>query len=460
MSTSESQKKLPHTVTPAANGGAGVLELGNGKKLSSDSGQAARVGLWTLALGFGGFLLWAALAPLDEGVPAQGTVMIDTKRKPIQHLTGGIVKEVLVHEGQEVKAGEVLLRLDDAAMQSNFQATRQRYLSLRAMHGRLEAENRGLSTIEFHPDLVAASQDILIQQQVVTQRQLFESRRSGLRAELQSMEENVKGQQSMLAAYENMLTSRRAQLALIEEELANTRALVNDGYAPRNRLLELQRAVSDANTMQSELRGNIARTKHSIAEVQQRITGRQREYRKEVDTQLADVSREVLAEEARVRAVSDDRGRTEIKTPVSGQVVGLAFQASGSVLQGGQKVMDIVPENEVLMLEVKVQAHLIDNVKEGLPVDVRFSSFAHSPQLVLDGTVRSVSSDLLIEQGTNVVYYLARVSLTPEGVKTLGKRKMQPGMPVEVVFKTGERSLLTYLLHPLTKRLAASMKEE
>lgn len=459
MSTNESQKKLSTRGTTAVSD-AVAIEAGTDKKLSSDSGRAARVGLWTLALGFGGFLLWASIAPLDEGVPAQGMVMIDTKRKPIQHLTGGIIKEVLVHEGQEVKAGQVLLRLDDAAMQSNYQSARQRYLGLLAMQGRLKAENQGLATVQFHPDLVAASKDALILQQMVTQQQLFEARRSGLNADLQSMEENIKGQQSMLAAYENMLTSRRGQLELIQEELGNTSALVADGYAPRNRLLELQRLVSDSNTVQSELRGNIARTKHSIAEVQQRMTGRLREYRKEVDTQLSDVTREALAEEARYRAVSDDLGRTEIKSPVSGQVVGLAFQASGSVLQGGQKAMDVVPEDEPLMLEVRVQAHLIDNVKEGLPVDVRFSSFAHSPQLVLDGKVQSVSSDLLIEPGNNVAYYLARVKLTPEGVKTLGKRQMQPGMPVEVVFKTGERSLLTYLLHPLIKRMAASMKEE
>jgi membrane fusion protein, protease secretion system len=141
-------------------------------------------------------------------------------------------------------------------------------------------------------------------------------------------------------------------------------------------------------------------------------------------------------------------------------VVGLAVQTVGGVIGAGQKLMDIVPENESLLLEARVMPHFIDRVHADLPVDVRFNAFAHSPQLVVGGKVVSVSGDLLTEPGTNVSYYLARVTVTPEGVKELGKRQMQPGMPVEVVFKTGERSLLTYLLHPLARRVAASMKEE
>jgi protease secretion system membrane fusion protein len=138
--------------------------------------------------------------------------------------------------------------------------------------------------------------------------------------------------------------------------------------------------------------------------------------------------------------------------------MGLVIQAPGSVLQGGQKLMDIVPQNETLLLEAHVSPTLIDQVRAGLPVDIRFSAFAHSPLLVVEGKVVSVSNDLNIEPSGN--FYLARVAITPEGSKTLGARQLHPGMPVEVVFKTGERTLLDYLLHPLTKRMAAAMKEE
>lgn len=428
---------------------------------TTDTGRATRIGLWALALGFGGFVLWAALAPLDEGVPSQGLVSIDTKRKPVQHLSGGIVKEVLVREGQAVKEGQVLVKLDEAVARANFESVRQRYLGLRAMEGRLLAEQAGLAKISYHPDLQAAAADPLIRQQMATQEQLFQSRRAALRADLQAIEESIQGQYALLQAYDGMLANRREQLMLLNEELANTRGLVREGYAPRNRQLELERMVAESNSAVAELLGNSARGRQAIAEMRQRAIARRQEYRKEVETQLADVTREVLADAEKFVAVKSDLERTEIRSPAAGQVVGLAVQTVGGVIQAGQKLMDVVPENAPLLLEARVAPHLIDKVHAGLPADVRFSAFAHSPQLVVQGKVESISADLLTDpQDPKLAYYLARVSVTPEGLKALGKRQMQPGMPVEVIIKTGERSLLTYLLHPLTKRMAASMKEE
>ena len=427
---------------------------------ASEAQRVGRIGLWALAIGFGGFLLWAALAPLDEGVPGQGTVMLDTKRKAVQHLSGGIVKEVLVHEGAEVKEGQLLVRLDEAMSRANFESARQRYLGLRAMQGRLQAEQSGSERVRFHPDLESAATDPLMRQLMTNQEQLFLTRRSLLRSDLQSIEESIQGQQGLLESYAGMLLNRKSQLALVNEELGNLRGLVKEGYAPRNRQLELERTVADISTAIADIQGNTVRAQRTVSELRQRIVSRQQEYRREVETQLSDVSREVIAEEQKYKALSDDLGRTEIKAPASGQVVGLAVQTVGAVVSPAQKLMDIVPGNEALLLEVQVAPHLIDRVHANLPVDVRFNSFAHSPQLVVDGTVASVSGDLLTDPATRVSYYLARVQLTTEGLKSLGHRRLQPGMPVEVVFKTGERSLLTYLLHPLIKRVSASMKEE
>jgi protease secretion system membrane fusion protein len=198
----------------------------------------------------------------------------------------------------------------------------------------------------------------------------------------------------------------------------------------------------------------------SIAELRQRAISRQQEYRKEVETQLADVTREVLGDAGKFVALQDELARTEIRSPATGQVVALAAQSVGGVIGPGQKVLDVVPANESLLLETRVQPHLINSIQTGMPVDVRFSSFARSPQLVVQGKLTSISGDLLTDPQNGVGYYLARVAVTPEGIKKLGNRQMQAGMPVEVVFRTGERSMLTYLLHPLTKRIAASMNEE
>ena len=426
-----------------------------------DIGRAGRIGLWALAIGFGGFLLWAALAPLDEGVPGPGTVALDTKRKAVQHLQGGIVREVLVREGDEVKEGQLLIKLDDAVARANYESVRQSYLGSLAMQARLEAEQQGKTSIEWTKELKeAAASDPKIQQQLLNQEQLFNTRRNLLRADLQSIEESIQGQQGLLQSYSGMVDNRRSQSSLLKEELSHLRELVKEGYAPRNRQLELERNVADINTALADLQGNTMRAQSSIAELRQKALSRKQEYRKEIESQMADVSRQVLADGEKFRAVGNDLERTEIRSPAAGQVVGLAAQTVGGVVSPGQKLMDIVPKGAPLMLEAHVAPHMIDRVKAGMPVDVRFSSFANSPQLVVDGVVDSISGDLLSEQGSNISYYLARVRVTDKGVKELGHRQLHPGMPVEVIFKAGERSMLTYLLHPLTKRMAASMTEE
>jgi protease secretion system membrane fusion protein len=432
-----------------------------GIRASSDTSAVARTGLWVLGLGFGGFLLWAALAPLDEGVPTQGIVTLDTKRKTVQHLSGGIVKEVLVHEGQQVKEGEPMLRLDGAVAKANYEAVRQRYLGYRAMQSRLFAEQAGRDAIDFHPDVKAAMNDPLIKQQVVTQQQLIQARRAALAADLQGIEENVQGLKEQLTSYQNILVQRRSQLALLTEELTNTRGMVKEGYAPRNRQLELERMVAESNAAIADLTGNSLRIQRQVAELTQRSLARKQEYRKEVETQLADVTREVQSDAEKFVAVTADLDRMEIKAPATGQVVGLTVQTVGAVLQPGQKLLDVVPDSQTLLLEAHIPPHLIDKIQAGLSTDVRFNAFAHSPQLVVEGKVLSVSGDLLSDPAQpQFAYFLARVQVTPAGMKTLGSRQMQPGMPAEIVIKTGERSMLTYLLHPLVKRMASSMKEE
>lgn len=429
--------------------------------LQTDTRRPMRIGLWALGLGFGGFLLWAALAPLDEGVPTQGAVSIDTKRKTVQHLSGGLVEELLVREGDMVQAGQVLVRLDPAVSRANYEAARQRYMGLKATESRLLAEQKGASQIDF-PAEVLKSNDPAVQQQVVTQQSLFASRRAALEAELRAIDESVQGLEAMITAYEAQLQSQQQRLASLQAELAGVRDLVGEGYAPRNRQMDLERQVAATEAAIAELRGNLTRSRRSIAELRQRAILRQQEYRKEGDTLLAQIRLEIQANLEKYKAAEEELARTEIRAPVAGQVVGLAIHTVGGVIQPAQRLMDIVPLDEPLLLEARIPPHLIDRVEPGQLADIRFNAFAHSPVLVVEGKVESVSKDLISEpspQG-NIAYYLARVAVTPEGLKRLGNRHMQPGMPAEIIIKTGERSLLTYLLHPLAKRFAASMKEE
>jgi protease secretion system membrane fusion protein len=313
--------------------------------------------------------------------------------------------------------------------------------------------------LSLHPDLQAALQDPLILSQLHTQQALRRTRAQTLEAELRSLEESVQGQRAIIESTTAMRISREAQQRLLREELQHTRGLVTEGYAPRNRQLELERNLADVDFSLSDLRGRQEQAKRAVAELQQRMQHSQHNFRQEVETQLSTVTQDVQADAEKLRALSDELARTEITAPSSGQVVGLAVQTVGGVIQSGQKLLDIVPEGESLLLDVRIAPHLIDKVRTGLVADVRFSTFSNAPMLVVEGRVETVSTDLLTDPQAQVSYYLARVALTPQGLKSLQGRQLQPGMPAEVVIKTGERSLLNYLLHPLIKRMAASLKE-
>ena len=426
----------------------------------ADAGQAARTGLWILLMGLGGFLAWAALAPLDRGVPTPGRVSVETKLKAVQHLTGGIVKEVLVREGGMVKEGQALFRLEASSTKANFEGVRQDYVGGLAVKARLSAELSGAGRIDFPAELTDLKADPQIQQLMRTQEQLFNSRRAALRADLQVIEEGVRGQDEQFRAYASMAESRRAQLALLKDELKSTEDLVKAGFLPRTRSRDLERSVSEAQAQIQEQLGNMARARQAISEFKVRAVARQQEYRKEIETQMAETSKGVQAGSQRFSAAQGDLDRTIIRAPASGQVVGLQMQTVGGVVAPGQKLADIVPEGAPLLLEAMVKPQLIDRLQPGLMADVRFQAFANTPELVVESQLVSVSGDLILDpQHHNEAHYLALLKITDKGMQTLGRRALQPGMPAEVIVKTGEQTLLNYLLGPFLKRLASSMKE-
>jgi protease secretion system membrane fusion protein len=366
-----------------------------------DTRSPIRLGIWILLVGFGSFLLWAAFAPLDEGVPSLGTVSIATKRKAVENLRGGKIEQVYVREGQMVREGDVLITLDTQTAKARYAEVHQHYLGMRATADRLIAEMKGAGSVTFHKDLLNDHDQVLARQNMQNQRELFLTRGRSLR--------------------------------ILKDQLAGISSLAKEGYAPLSQQRDLEMKIADFMT-------NTA-------------------------SQYAQVQLEVGADAEKTRALSEELADTEVRSPASGQVVGLLVQSVGAVVQPGQKIMDIVPLHEGLLIDAKIAPHLIDSIHKGRPVDISFSSFAHSPQLVVTGEVASVSKDIITDPGTNpsmpgASYYLARIFVTPEGLKTLGKRQMQPGMPVQVIIKTGERSLLTYLVDPLFKRITVSMKEE
>lgn len=426
--------------------------------------KSSHAGMLILLFGLGGFLLWAAFAPLDEGVPTEGVVNIEGNHKVIQHFTGGIVSKIFVQEGQEVKVGDVLITLDDTAIQSKADEIRQHYMGLLAQESRLRAEKMGARTISFHPDVLKGKNDANIHQHMLNQSQLLSARQDALNADIAGLNESIQGQEALISGYQGVLISYRSQLALLEEQLGGVRQLVTEGFAPRNQQNELEQKVAQVYGEIANTESNLLRSRKSILELRQRISSRQQMEKKDIDTEMAQVTLAVQSDAERYKPIKDELRRITIISPVSGQVVGLQVHTLGAVIQPGQKIMDIVPVGEPLVLDAKIPPHLIDKIHAGQDADVRFSTFSNSPQLLLEGKVKTVSSDLLMENSNSgqlpSSYYLARIAVTPKGMKQLGHRIMQPGMPVQIVIRTGERTLLTYLMHPLVKRIAASMKEE
>ena len=370
------------------------------KPRHTDTRSPVKIGVWVLVIGFGAFILWAALAPLDEGVPCQGLVSIATKRKVVQHRFGGTVTEVLVQEGQPVRKGDLLMVLDDQTARARYAEVHQHYLGLRAAEARLLAEERGSAAMALHPDLATDPDRELVRELVRTQQALLDSH----------------------------LTIMR----LLRTQLGGMKQLAAEGFAPLSQQRDLEIRVA--------------------------------QFRADSATQLAQVQNEVKADAEKSKALAQELADTRVTSPAEGQVVGLQVQTVGAVIQPGQKLMDIVPFGEPLLVEAKIAPHLIDKVRAGLTVDLHFTAFAHAPQMVIPGKVESVSGDLLTEASSGaqpaVSYYLARIAVTPEGMKELGRHKIQAGMPVMAVIKTGERTMLTYILHPLMQRMAASLKEE
>lgn len=424
-----------------------------------------RLGLFVLLSGLFGFLLWAGFAPLDEGVPTEAVVNVSGNHKVVQHLNGGIVKTLHVKEGQEVKEGDVLLTLDDAVTKARFEETKQKYIGLRAQEGRLLAEKNGAKNIQFHADLINNQTDADVQRHMMNQTQLLQARQNALSAEIMAIQESIQGQKAQIEGDRGVLSSYQSQLTLLKEQLADIKPLVKEGYAPRNQQNDLEQKVAQTIGQIANTQASIVRSQRTISELSQRLMIRQQNEKKDIDTEMAQVSLAVLSEEAKFKALTDELSRVTLLAPASGQVIGLQVHTIGAVIQPGQKVMDIIPLGEPLILDARIPPNLIDKVHAGLDADVRFSTFSNTPQLLVEGKVDSVSKDLITDAAANPAqvtasYYLAKISITPAGLKVLGNRQLQAGMPVQVVIKTGERTLLAYLLHPLTKRIAASMKEE
>ena len=437
-----------------------VRDVNTANIVNTDHAAYSKLGWWIVLAGVGGFLLWAFLAPLDKGVPVSGTVTVATQRKAVQHLQGGTIQDILVKEGDHVKEGQVLVRMNNVQSKSQAEISRVQYFSARAVEARLVAERDGKKELTFPPELEKEKADPRIAVNLQTQSQLFSSRQSALQNELAAVEQSILGLKSQIQGSELARDSKKAQLKLLKEQVVGMRELSADGFVARNRLLELERNLEQINGAIAEDIGNIGRARTQMAELALRRTQRQQEYQKEVRAQLTEVQRDAEALQSRLTGQDFDVSNSEVRSPAEGIVVGLSIFTKGGVVPGGFRMMDIVPKNDALIVEGQIPVHLIDKVHAGLPVEFSFSAFNQNTTPHIPGKVTHVSADSLLDERSGQHYYKMKAEVTPEGMKKLGELKVVAGMPADLFVKTGERTMASYLLKPLFDRAKTSMTEE
>ncbi|WP_449433566.1 HlyD family type I secretion periplasmic adaptor subunit [Pseudomonas putida] len=426
-----------------------------------DVDKPARCGIWLVLAGFGGFLLWSWLAPLDAGVVATATVKVTSSRKAVQHLSGGTVEAILVREGDVVSKGQELVRLDSLRAAAEQGAVSAQYIVSKAVENRLEAERDNRATVTYAPELLRHfGSDPRLLAAMDLQQRLLDTRRAGLAGEIGILEENLAASTVQLKGLQQVYGARASQIGFLNQELKGTRVLAGEGYVPRNRLLELERSNADLSAGQAENLNNIARVRSQATEIKLRILQRQHDYLKEVESQLSDTAKENTTLADRLRALDYEVTHTVIRSPIDGMVQGLSIATVGGIIQPGFKIMEIVPVNEPLQVDAMIPVQAIDKMVPGLEVDISFPAFNHAKTPNIPGRVKTVSADRLLDEESKQPFYLAQVEVTGAGMSLLGSNHIRPGMPASVTIKTGERNLLSYLLKPMLERVDSAFKEQ
>lgn len=430
------------------------------RSVNTDARKHTRLGWWIIVAGLGGFLVWASLAPLDKGVPLSGTVTVATNKKAVQHLTGGTVEEILVKEGDKVKAGDVLVRMNAVQSKANAEMARVQYFSARTAEARLIAERDNGKTIVFPPELETVKDDARVASNISLQRQLFTSRQMAIQSELSALDENIAGLVLQSKGLEESRDGKKLQLQFLKEQLDGMRDLTKEGYVPRNRLLELERTYAQLGTAISEDISNIGRGQRQISEFKLRRLQRQQEYQREVRAQLAETQKEADGLANRLTGLDYDLGNVLVKSPVDGTIAAMNVFTNGGVIAPGFRMMDVVPSDDPLIVEGQVPVHLIDKVHPNLKVELMFTAFNQNLTPHIPGVVTQVSADRLVDEKTGQPYYNMKAKVAPEGMKMIANLQVRPGMPVDLFIKTGERTMLNYLLRPVLDHLKMSMTEE
>lgn len=427
----------------------------------TDDRPVRRLGYFILLLAFGIGGGWSAVAGLDSAAVALGVVTVDGYRKTVQHLEGGIVREILVRDGDLVEAGAVLLRLDDTQIRAQLEMVRSQYLANLALTARLAAEREERATIEF-PEALRADDDPRVREIVVIQEREFEARRTALRGEIAVLEQRIEQFDEQIRGLDALQKIKQQRIVSYREEVADMQALFDRRLGDKLRLREMERLALELEGERAGHLSDISRAKIQISETRLQIIHRHKALQEEIATQLRETQARHFDLQERLGALQDTLRRTEIRATADGNVVGMGVHTVGGVIAPGNQILEIVPHEERMVVEAQVSPTDIDKVHPGLIADIRFSAFSMRQTPVIEGAVETVSADRLTDPATHQPYYLARIAVTESGqeiLRGLGLTVL-PGMPAEVMIKTGERTFLNYLLQPITDSLARAFRED
>jgi len=431
-------------------------------KLPTSSRNVIITGLILVTLFFGGVGGWTATARLQGAVIAPGEIIVESYRKQVQHLDGGIVEEILVREGDSVEKGEVLIRLDGERVQANRDLYRGQMDALQARQARLMAEKDSQKQIIWPENLLSRAHISEVKDNIKTEQIIFETRlvaklsqKKLYNAQINQLKSQIKGQLKQLDSLEKTILS-------LDEEIAAKAPLLKEQYLDRSHIMELERTLNSNRARRDELETQIVLAEEKIEELFLKIEDLEAQYTREAASELGDVRQSILELRERLRPAEDACRRLEITAPEQGVVVNLNVRTEGGVIQGGAPLMEIVPQESRLIVSARVPPDKIDDVKKGQNASVALSAFPmrYTPRVL--GVVTYVSADRVESRQQQMPpYYLVYVELDSESLKDAieDASRLTPGMPAEVYIQTEERTVLSYILTPITESMSRSFRE-
>ena len=425
--------------------------------LKSEKGTV-NFGIFVIFMLVGVFGIWLGMAPLNSAAVAVGKINVVSNKKIIQHLEGGVVDKIFVKDGDVVKAGDPLVEIKNVALQSEIGIVRADYLRTSAIVSRLEAQKDDANEIKFSDDIkqISGYEEVANGQISIfnEQKKLLDNEKTILKQRIKQLENQIQGAKAIMSA-------KKDRIASLNEEIREWERLFKEQLADKVRLRDLNREKTAVEGELAAGTAEIARLGVQINEAQGQIALRDRSFKEDILKKLEDAKIRLVDLEQRYNALKDQSERTIVKSPVEGSVVELAFHTIGGVIRPGERIMSIVPDDTDYVVEAKLNVVDIDTVHVGQLADIRFSAFQHKPSFVMEGKVTYVSADS-VQDNAGHSYYDIKAELTPEGMKEFDRNEffIVPGMPVEVMIKTGDRTMLEYVLKPFIDMFKRAFNED